>query len=63
VNGLKKWITGAHMADFFTTAVVVEGKGISLLLIPRELPGISIRKMETMFDTVRCVFSLDDYRV
>lgn len=54
VNGLKKWITGGHMADFFTTAVRTGADGaggLSLLLIPRELPGIKVRKMETMFDT------------
>jgi alkylation response protein AidB-like acyl-CoA dehydrogenase len=52
VNGLKKWITGGHIADFFTAAVkTAPGPGgISLLLIPRNLPGISVRKMETMFD-------------
>lgn len=55
VNGLKKWITGGHMADFFTTAVRTGsegGKGLSLLLIPRNLAGISVRKMETMFGTL-----------
>lgn len=36
VNGIKKWITGGYVADYFTTAVRTGGaghKGISLLLI------------------------------
>lgn len=53
VNGIKKWITGGAQADFFTTAVRTGGSGglgVSLLLIPRHLPGISVRRMETQFD-------------
>eukprot|EP01065_Artemidia_motanka_P050173 TRINITY_DN8524_c0_g1_i1.p1 TRINITY_DN8524_c0_g1~~TRINITY_DN8524_c0_g1_i1.p1 ORF type:complete len:437 (+),score=143.42 TRINITY_DN8524_c0_g1_i1:57-1313(+) len=53
VTGYKKWITGGMMGDYFTTAVRT-GKpgmfGISLLLIERGMPGVSIRKMETQFD-------------
>jgi len=54
VNGQKKWITGGHMADFFTLAVRTGGpggQGVSLLLVDRRTPGIEIRKMETQFDT------------
>jgi len=56
VNGMKKWITGGMMADFFTTAVRTgsESDGafaISLLLIDRNSPGINIRKMETQFES------------
>mmetsp|Transcript_16580 Transcript_16580/g.31321 ORF Transcript_16580/g.31321 Transcript_16580/m.31321 type:complete len:417 (-) Transcript_16580:473-1723(-) len=51
VNGAKKWITGALMADFFTVAVRIGNKpglkGLSLLLIDRNSKGIDIRKMET----------------
>eukprot|EP01063_Lacrimia_lanifica_P034510 TRINITY_DN63_c0_g1_i3.p2 TRINITY_DN63_c0_g1~~TRINITY_DN63_c0_g1_i3.p2 ORF type:complete len:411 (+),score=205.38 TRINITY_DN63_c0_g1_i3:73-1305(+) len=53
VSGFKKWITGGLMADYFTT-LVRTGKagmfGLSLLLIPANTPGITIRKMETQFD-------------
>eukprot|EP01062_Namystynia_karyoxenos_P030536 TRINITY_DN227_c0_g4_i1.p2 TRINITY_DN227_c0_g4~~TRINITY_DN227_c0_g4_i1.p2 ORF type:complete len:445 (+),score=196.44 TRINITY_DN227_c0_g4_i1:80-1336(+) len=53
VSGYKKWITGGTMGDYFTTAVRT-GKpgmfGISLLLIERGAPGLSVRKMETQFD-------------
>jgi len=54
VNGNKKWITGGLFADYFTTAVRTGGDGfggISLLLIERDTPGISVRKMETQFDS------------
>mmetsp|Transcript_47652 Transcript_47652/g.101981 ORF Transcript_47652/g.101981 Transcript_47652/m.101981 type:complete len:424 (-) Transcript_47652:37-1308(-) len=54
VNGQKKWITGGHVADFYTLAVRTGGagnKGISLLLLDRQTPGINVRKMETQFDT------------
>jgi len=54
VNGQKKWITGGHIADFFTLAVrtgAPGNKGISLLLVDGRTPGIDVRKMETQFDT------------
>jgi len=54
VNGLKKWITGGAFADFFTVAVRTGGPGplgISLLLLEKGMPGISVRKMPTQFDT------------
>lgn len=35
VNGVKKWITTGHFADYFATAVRTE-KGISMLLIERD---------------------------
>jgi len=55
VNGAKKWISGALMADFFTVAVRTGTKqdglsGLSLLLMDKEMPGISIRKMRTSGD-------------
>lgn len=43
-----------HIAHFYTTAVRTGGPGaggLSILLIPRDLPGIKVRKMETMFDS------------
>lgn len=48
VSGHKKWITGAPWATHMTTAVRTGGPGfggISLLVIPLSLPGISIRKI------------------
>jgi alkylation response protein AidB-like acyl-CoA dehydrogenase len=48
VNGSKMWITGALNSDYLLTVVRTDPKsekhkGMSLLLIPRELPGIDIR--------------------
>jgi len=68
VNGQKKWITGGMMGDFFTTAVRTgdDGMGgLSLLLIERNTPGVSIRKMETQFDNSHSTtfIILDDVRV
>ncbi|GAA6041517.1 hypothetical protein JCM8097_001918 [Rhodosporidiobolus ruineniae] len=50
VNGTKKWITNGIYSDYLTTAVRTSGKagehaGISLLLIPTDLEGVSRRKM------------------
>ena len=50
VNGAKKFITGGMKADYFTTAVRTGGpgmKGISLLLIEKSMPGITVRRMKT----------------
>lgn len=49
VNGLKKWITNGINCDFFTTAVRTGGKGmkgLSLVLIEKEFPGIKLKKMK-----------------
>eukprot|EP01061_Rhynchopus_euleeides_P026851 TRINITY_DN43721_c0_g1_i1.p2 TRINITY_DN43721_c0_g1~~TRINITY_DN43721_c0_g1_i1.p2 ORF type:complete len:415 (+),score=199.95 TRINITY_DN43721_c0_g1_i1:68-1312(+) len=54
VTGFKKWITGGMFGDYFTTLVRTGGQGmggLSLLMIDKNLPGISIRKMETQFDS------------
>ncbi|KAL2268312.1 hypothetical protein VTJ83DRAFT_3158 [Remersonia thermophila] len=49
VNGEKKWITNGIWADYFTTAVRTGGpgmNGVSLLLIERDFPGVSTRRMD-----------------
>jgi alkylation response protein AidB-like acyl-CoA dehydrogenase len=68
VNGVKKWITGGMMGDYFTTVVRTGGEGmggISLLLLERSMPGISIRKMETQFDSSHgtTMITLEDVKV
>lgn len=68
VNGSKKWITGGLMADFFTVAVRTGGPGmggLSLLLLEKGMPGISIRKMETQADNSHntTFITLDDVTV
>jgi len=68
VNGSKKWITGGLMGDYFTTLVRTGGEGfagLTLLLIPRNTPGINIRKMETQFDSCHPItfITLEDVKV
>ncbi|KAI1198760.1 acyl-CoA dehydrogenase/oxidase [Nemania serpens] len=49
VNGEKKWITNGIWADYFTTAVRTGGdgmNGVSLLLIERDMGGVSTRRMD-----------------
>ncbi len=70
VNGQKRFITSAHFADYFWTAVRTDPdapkhRGISLLIIDAESPGITITPMycvgsagaertnEVFFDDVR----------
>ncbi|KAI9706244.1 MAG: hypothetical protein M1820_004819 [Bogoriella megaspora] len=48
VNGSKKWITNGIWADFCTTAVRTGGPGhggISLLVIPLKVTGVTTRRM------------------
>jgi alkylation response protein AidB-like acyl-CoA dehydrogenase len=69
VNGQKKWITGGCMADYLTTLVRTgeEGDifGLSMLLIPTNLEGVSRRKMKTQFDTTHSTafITLEDVKV
>jgi len=49
VNGNKKWITNGTYADFFSTAVVTGEpgqNGLSFLLVERETPGFTVRKLD-----------------
>ncbi|CAL3968969.1 hypothetical protein PZA11_004911 [Diplocarpon coronariae] len=51
VNGEKKWITNGIWCDYFTTAVRTGTKesgmnGISVLLIERDMGGVSTRRMD-----------------
>lgn len=48
VNGAKQWITGAHVADFFTTVAITDPKaprkkGLSVLVIDAKSQGITVR--------------------
>lgn len=48
VNGVKKFITGGLTSQFFSTAVRTGGDGhggISLLVIDKSLPGVTVRKL------------------
>ena len=55
VNGEKKWITGADICGYFTCVVRTGGPGalgISILVIPRNCPGLTVRPMKMQFDSV-----------
>ncbi|KAI8992452.1 acyl-CoA dehydrogenase/oxidase [Pilobolus umbonatus] len=49
VNGVKKWITTGHWADYFSTAVKTE-RGISMLLIERS-EGVETKIIKTSYST------------
>jgi alkylation response protein AidB-like acyl-CoA dehydrogenase len=48
LNGSKMWVTNASLADFFTVAAETDReagfKGIDILLVERERPGVNIGK-------------------
>ncbi|KAI8813727.1 acyl-CoA dehydrogenase/oxidase [Cladochytrium replicatum] len=51
LNGEKKWITNGVFADYFTVACRTGGEGmngISLLVVSRDMPGVSTRHMPCM---------------
>jgi alkylation response protein AidB-like acyl-CoA dehydrogenase len=57
INGEKKWITGAAMCDYFTCVVRTGApdsgaSGISIVIIPKDTPGLSVRPMRMQFDSV-----------
>jgi alkylation response protein AidB-like acyl-CoA dehydrogenase len=59
INGEKKWITGATICEYFTLVVrtgdetlLPGAKGISIIIVPANTPGISVRPMKMQFDSV-----------
>lgn len=53
VNGQKKWITGGMWSEWFTTAVRtgdIGMRGLSLLLLHRDMPGMKIRELKIQAD-------------
>jgi len=49
INGSKKFITGGTVCDYFSTLLRTGGtgtKGTSLMMIPKDLPGVTVRKLE-----------------
>jgi len=51
VNGEKKWITNGIFADFFTVAARTGEagmRGISMLLLEKEMPGVECQQMKCM---------------
>ena len=59
INGEKKWITGAAICEYFTLVVrtgdeklLPGAKGISIVIVPANTPGITVRPMKMQFDSV-----------
>jgi acyl-CoA dehydrogenase len=52
LNGNKVWCSGAHLPGTTITVLARTGKdrhkGLSLILVPNDTPGLDIRKMNTM---------------
>lgn len=53
VNGAKQWITGAHVADYFTAVVITDPsaprkKGLSVLVIDAKSPGVTVRPIQKL---------------
>lgn len=68
VTGSKKWITGAPWATHMTTAVRTSGPGaagLSVLVIPTHLPGITITRIANSGQSAggACLVDLDGVRV
>ncbi|KAK9472563.1 acyl-CoA dehydrogenase/oxidase [Dipodascopsis tothii] len=68
VNGEKKWITNGIYADYFTVAVRTGGPGmggVSLLLIEKTMPGVSVRRMDCsgMWSSGTTYVTFEDVRV
>jgi alkylation response protein AidB-like acyl-CoA dehydrogenase len=65
LNGHKTWITGAHLAEHLlvlarTDASGSRHEGLTLLMVPRRLDGIEIRRIDVMQPhTVNDVFFTD----
>jgi alkylation response protein AidB-like acyl-CoA dehydrogenase len=54
VNGVKKWITGGHQSQYFSTAVRTGGdgmQGISMLLIDRSAGGLRTKPIKTAYSS------------
>jgi len=50
VNGTKKFITGGMCVEYFSTIVRTGGpghKGLSILVIPKDSPGLTVKKITT----------------
>lgn len=53
INGTKMWISGALTADYILTACRTDPnetrhKGISLFLVPRDAPGVTVRPIDLL---------------
>ena len=56
LNGTKMFVTDAHVADFLVVAFRSHGageSGVSLLLLPRDTPGVSVAPLHSIDQTRR----------
>ena len=68
LNGAKKWITNGIFADYFTVACRTGGpgsKGLSFLLVEKNMPGVSTRRMKCMgvFSSGTTYITFEDVKV
>jgi len=70
LNGEKKWITNGIFADYFTVAArtgsAKDGmKGLSLLLVSKDMPGVKTRKMKCsgVWSSGTTYITFDDVKV
>jgi len=68
LNGEKKWITNGIFADYFTVACRTGGPGmggLSLLLVERDMPGVTTRKMKCsgVWSSGTTYITFDDVKV
>ncbi|MEO8296403.1 MAG: acyl-CoA dehydrogenase family protein [Burkholderiales bacterium] len=68
ISGTKTWICGGELADFFiVVARTSPGKtdGVSMFIVPRQTPGITVRRIDTFavnaYDV--CEVAFNDVRV
>ena len=66
INGTKRWITNADIADFFQLVAATDRAkgsrgGLSMFLVDADTPGVKImRTTPTMMDDAPCEIALDD---
>lgn len=46
INGTKRYITGGILADYYTVVCKAKG-GPSMVLVPRDTPGVTVKKQNT----------------
>src|SRR5262249_1448268 len=68
VTGSKCWNTGAHSTDYIwllcrTGEPGSRGKGLSLLIVPRETPGLTVRALEVMGGHVFATLDFDNAKI
>ncbi|MCA9573526.1 MAG: acyl-CoA dehydrogenase family protein, partial [Myxococcales bacterium] len=70
LNGVKRWITGAGVADWFvvfaTTDAAAKHRGVSAFLVEKDFPGVSLGKKEDMMGqraSYTCDINMDEAEI